>query len=56
VTEEVRPVFAPPLTFFDPISSFATRGYGKFEGKCPHRGKMLITWLRVPPKATKLKT
>jgi len=26
VIEEVRPVFAPPLTFFDPISSFAARG------------------------------
>jgi len=27
VIKEVRPVFAPPLTFFDPISSFAARGY-----------------------------
>jgi len=26
VIEEVRPVFAPP-NFFDPISSFAARGY-----------------------------
>ena len=24
--EEIRPVFAPP-NFFDPISSFAARGY-----------------------------
>ena len=27
VIEEVRPVFAPPPNFFDPISSFAARGY-----------------------------
>jgi len=26
VIEEVRPIFAPPLTFFDPILSFATTG------------------------------
>jgi len=27
VIEEVRPVFASPKLFFDPISSFAARGY-----------------------------
>jgi len=37
-----------PLTFLDPINSFAAMGYWKFEGKCPHRWKMLITWLFVP--------
>ena len=41
------PFFAP-LIFFDPISNFAARGYLKFVGKCPHRGKMFITWLFVP--------
>jgi len=25
VIEEICPIFAPPLTFFDPISSFAAR-------------------------------
>ena len=30
VIEEVRPIFATPLTFFDPNSSFMTRGYRKF--------------------------
>jgi len=33
--------FCTFLTFFDPISSFAARGYWKFEGKCTHRGKYL---------------
>jgi len=50
VIEEDRTIFAPPLTFFDPSNSFATRGYWNFKGKCPHRGKMLITWLFVPRK------
>jgi len=27
VIEDVRPVFAPLLTFFDPISSLAARGH-----------------------------
>ena len=45
----VPPIFAPP-NFFDPINSFAARGYWKFVGKCPHRGKMLITWVFVPRK------
>jgi len=49
VIEEVRPIFAPP-NFFDPISSFAARAFWNFEGKCPHRGKMLITWLFVTQK------
>jgi len=49
VIEEVRTIFAPS-NFFDPISSFATRSYLKFKGKCPHRGKMLITWLFVTRK------
>jgi len=35
--------FLHSANFFDPISSFAARGYWKFVGKCPHRGKMLIT-------------
>jgi len=52
VIEEVRPIFVPP-NFFDPISSFGARGYRNFGGKCPHRGKMLIT---CPSKVTKLKT
>jgi len=54
VIEEVRPVFAPP-DFFDPISSFAARGMGywKFEGKCPHHRKMLITYLFVSQKQPK---
>jgi len=30
------------------ILSFATRGYWKFVGKCPHHGKMVITWMTVP--------
>ena len=41
--------------FFDPISSFAARGYWKFVGKFPHRGKILITWLFVPGKRSNLK-
>jgi len=52
--EEVRTIFAPP-NFFDPISSFAARGYWKFVGKCPHRGKMHNSVV-CPPTATKLKT
>jgi len=36
--------------FFDPIRNFTARGYLKFEGKCPHCGKVLITWLLVPRK------
>jgi len=46
-----------PLTFFDPISTFAARGYWKFEGKCPHRGKMLISlsYLFVSRKQPKQK-
>jgi len=40
VIEERRTIFAPP-NFFDPISSFAAMGYQKFDGKCPHHGKML---------------
>jgi len=48
VIEEVRPIFALPLTLFDPITSFAAKGYWKFVGKFPHRVKMLITWLFVP--------
>jgi len=57
VIEEARTSFAP-LSFSDPIGSFAARGYWKFVGKCPHQGWMLITWFPVhgPPKATKLKT
>ena len=47
--------FCTPLTFFDPMSSFAARDYWKFEGKCPNRGKMLITWLFVPRKQPNLK-
>ena len=54
VIEEVCTIFAAP-NFFDLISSFATIAYWKFEGKCPHHGKMLITWL-FDPKKTKLKT
>ena len=50
VIEEVRPIFATPLTFFDPNSSFTTRGYIKFVGKCPTAGKMLIAWVFVPRK------
>jgi len=42
--------FCTSLTFFDLISSLAARGYRKFEGKCPHRGKMLITYLFVSRK------
>ena len=42
--------FCTSLTSFDPISNFTARDYWKFEGKCPHHGKMLITWLFVPPK------
>jgi len=53
VIEDVRPVFAPPA-FFDPISSFAAKGYWKFEGKCPYYGKMLITWL-FDPKSNQIK-
>ena len=57
VIKEVCTIFAPPpLTFFDLISSLATRGYWKFVGKFPHCRKMLITWLIVPRKVTKLKT
>jgi len=37
--------FAPPNFFKNPISSFAVRGYWKFDEKCPHRERMLITWL-----------
>ena len=50
VIEEVCPIFAPPPTFFDPISSFAAMGLLKICGKMPHRGKMLITWVFVPRK------
>ena len=49
VIEEVRPVFATP-TYFDPISIVSPLNYWKFEGKCPHRGKILITWLFVHRK------
>ena len=49
VTEEVRTIFAS-LTFFDLSSSFASKGYWKFVGKCPHHWKMLITQLTVPRK------
>ena len=45
--------FGTPPNFFDPISSFATTDYWKFEGKCPHCGKMLITYLFVPRKQPK---
>jgi len=48
VIEEVRAIFAPHL--FDSISSFAARGYWIFVEKCPHRGKLLKTWLFVPRK------
>ena len=47
--------FRIPLTFFDPISSFAARSYWKIVGKCPHRGKLLISWLYVP-KSDETKT
>jgi len=40
VIEEVRAIFAP--NFFDPIISFAARGYWKLVG--------------CPPKVTKLKS
>jgi len=56
VIKQVCTIFAPPPTFFDLISSLATRGYWKFVGKFPHCRKMLITWLIVPRKVTKLKT
>jgi len=49
VIEEVRPIFAP-FNFFDPMLSFAARGDWKFEEKCPHSEKMLISWLFVPRK------
>jgi len=43
-------LFCTPLTFCDSSSSFAVRGYWKLVGKCPHRGKMLITLMFVPRK------
>ena len=43
VIDEVRPIFAPPpLTLFDPISSFAAMGYWKFKGKCHHRALFVL--------------
>jgi len=42
--------FCTALIFFDPISNFAAKGYCKFVGKCPNRGKMLITSVFVPQK------
>ena len=54
VIEEVRNIFAPPPNFFDPISSFAARGYWKFVGKCPTAGKCLqLSWLS--PKSDQIK-
>jgi len=40
--------FCTPLTFSDPISSFAARCYWKFADKCHHRRKTLITGLPIP--------
>jgi len=37
VIEEVRAIYAPPK-FLDPISTFASRVYWKFVGKCPAAG------------------
>ena len=50
VIKEVHPIFGP-------ISSLAARGYWKFVGKCPDRGKMVIpgNLIVCSPKATKLK-
>ena len=42
--------FCTPVTFSDPISSFANGDYWKFVGKCSNREKMLITWLFVLQK------
>ena len=56
VIEEVRPVFAPTLTFFDPISSFATgRAIENLRENAPLRENAynLVVCLQ---KATKLKT
>jgi len=49
VMEEVRPIFAPPERFL--IRSIVSLlGATEFVGNCPHRGKILITWLFVPKK------
>jgi len=55
VIEEVRTIFAPP-NFFDLISSFAARGYWKFEGKCPPPRENAYNLVIFLPKASKLKT
>ena len=50
VIEEVRPIFAPPITFLIRSVVSPLGAIEKFVGKCPHRGKMRITWVFVPRK------
>jgi len=56
VIEEVRPVFAPPNFFFDPISSFAARAIENLRENAPPReNRNTYNLVVCPPKATKLK-